>query len=235
MYEIDELANLVAMASEPEQKALTGQIDENGQIDAAVLWQGKIVDGRCRQLACAALGVKLKTRSLDSNLSKDEVAKIVKSLNIRRNLTQTQKAMSAYKEQLASGTSNERTAESWGIPLGTYKNAKYLATYGTQYVDDLFNGKSIKVFDPDKGLDITTSKLNTIARIIKKTKELATVVIDTSEEVTIEWSANGVVKTEAGKDWFYKKMAERGIAQDAIGIRMDYVEFANLKHKETVE
>ncbi len=231
MYEIDELANIVAMASELEQKALTGQIRENGQIDAVVLWRGKIIDGRCRQLACEALGRKLRTRSLDSNLSKEEVARIVKSLNIRRNLTQTQKAMSAYKEQLASGVSNSKSAESWGIPLGTYKNAKYLATYGEEYVEDLFNGKSVKILDPDKGFEITTAKLNTIARIIKKTKELAFITINNDEELLMEWSVEGTIKTEQGKDWYYNKIAERAISQNSVGIRMDYVELANLKFK----
>ena len=36
------------------------QIKSNKQQEPAVLWKGEIVDGRCRQIACQALGIKRK-------------------------------------------------------------------------------------------------------------------------------------------------------------------------------
>jgi len=231
MYEVDPLANIVAMANDHEQTALTEDIRKNGQRQAAVLWQGKIVDGRCRQLACATLDIPLKTRELDSKLSREEVAAVVKSLNTRRNLTDMQKAMSGYKEQLVNNKSNEETAKSWGIPYGTYKNARYICINRPEFIDPLFNGKSIKILDPDKGFEITTNKINTLARIIKKTKEKSVVVVDDSEK--IEYQVDGQLKTEAGKAWYYSTLHQLKSNPDPqVAIQMLLAELANLKFKE---
>lgn len=229
MYPIDNLANLVAMASVHEQLSLTNDISDNGQQEPAVLWRGSIVDGRCRQLACVTLGIELLVRELDSNLPRDEVAVVVKSLNTRRNLTDMQKAMTAYKQQEEYGIDNAGIAKQWGIPLGTYKNARYIAINMPELVDSLFNGKSVELLDPDKGYVVTSNKINTLARIIKKTKERGVTTVDTSEEVTFKVDSN--IRTEAGKDWYYSRMAELNIPNTAHGIRADYVEHANMKYK----
>lgn len=230
MYPIDDLASIVAMANEYEQLALTEDIRKHGQREPAVLWQKRVVDGRCRQLACTALGIPLQVKELDSNLSRDEVALIVKSLNTRRNLTDMQKAMSAYKSQEASWVTNEDLAKQWGIALGTYKNARYIAMNMPQLVEPLFNGKSVEILDPDKGYLVTTNKINTLARIIKKTKERGVVTVDSSEEVTFKVDSN--IRTEAGKDWYYSRMAQLNIPNTNYQIRADYVELANLKFKD---
>lgn len=230
MYKINkELAGIVAMASELEQLALTEDIRQNGQRESAVLWRGEIVDGRCRQVACIALGLELRTMELDDKLSVDEVRTIVKSLNTRRNLTQTQKMMSAFKEQERQWRTNEEMAATWGMALGSYKNARYVATARPDFVDALFNGKSVVIVDPDKGREITTDKINTLARIIKKTKEVEVLVVDTSEVIT--FSVDSLIKTEAGKEWYYGKMSTLSIPDSDVAIRMDYVELANYKFK----
>ena len=230
MYEIHNLANIVAMANEHEQLALTEDIRQNGQREPAVLWKNKIVDGRCRQLACISLGIELKVTTLDSKLSEEDVAVIVKSLNTRRNLTATQKMISAFKQQESNWRTNEDIARVWGIPLGSYKNARYVATNRPELIAPLFDGKSVVIFDPDKGRNITTDKINVIARIIKKEKEAATVVRDTSNQVT--FSVDSQIKTEAGKAWYYSKMSNLNIQDNDIVIRMDYAELANFKFRE---
>ena len=230
MYEIHPLANIVAMANEHEQLALTEDIRKNGQREPAVLWNGKIVDGRCRQTACIALGIKLDTKELDSNLSEEEVAAVVKSLNTRRNLTDMQKAMSAFKAQEANWVTNEDIAKQWGIPLGTYKNARYIGVNKPEYVEPLFNGKSIKIFDPDKNREVTTNKINTLARIIKKTKEKEVVFVDNSE--IISYTVDGLLKTEIGKEWYYntKAVYDNSLDKDTL-VYMLLTEMANLKFK----
>lgn len=227
MYPIDNLANLVAMASVHEQLSLTDDIADNGQHEPAVLWRGSIVDGRCRQLACITLGIELLVRELDSNLSRDEVATVVKSLNTRRNLTDMQKAMTAYKQQEEYGIENVGIAKKWGIPLGTYKNARYIATNRPELVEPLFNGKSVEILDPDKGYTVTTNKINTLARIIKKTKELGITVVDTSERIS--FSASGLIKAEAGKDWYYSTIKRYNVVDP--GLQMILVEHANIVYK----
>ena len=228
MYKIHELANIVAMAGEKEQEALTDDIENNGQQEPAVLWRNKIVDGRCRQVACAALDKELKVRSLDDKLSESEVASVVKSLNTRRNLTMTQKVVSAIREQGRTGATNGDIAKQWAIGIATLKNGKYLFKHKPELEQELFDGKTVKVVDAESGHTVTTNKINTLARVTKKSIEFGTVVVDNSE--VVEFSVDSKIKTEAGKEWYYGKMAERSIPADAIGLRMDYVEFANLKY-----
>lgn len=227
MYEVDELAAIVALANEKEQLALVEDIKTNGQQEAAVLWQGRLVDGRCRQLACHTLGIDLKVRHLDDNLTRSEVAKIVKSLNTRRNLTITQKIVSAYKQQLRSRDTNEEIAKQWAISSMSLKNMKYVAKHLPNVVEPLFNGESVTLFDPEKGFDVTTNKTNTVARIVKKQLEANLLVVDRSEEV--EFSADGVIKTEAGKNWYYSTVNTLGIKDPMIKMLM--VELANLKYR----
>jgi hypothetical protein len=227
MYEVDDLAGLVPLAAEKEQLALTNDIAKNGQQEAAVLWQNKLVDGRCRQLACHALGIELKVRSLDDNLSRAEVALIVKSLNTRRNLTMTQKIASAYKQQLKTKDTNEVMAVSWGISPMSLKNFKYIAKYLPSAVDPLFDGNTVDVLDVTSGVVISTNKVNTLARLIKKNIENGVVIKDTSNE--IEFTVDGQIKTEAGKDWYYSVVAAKNITD--IEIRKYMAELANYKYK----
>lgn len=199
-YEIHPLANIVAMAGEREQKALTKDILHNGQNEPAVLWRGKIVDGRCRQLACSALGIDLDTRELSKDLSETEVAKVVKSLNTRRNLTDTQKVVSAYLEQKRTGKNNRETAEEWAVSVRTLQNFKYIALHRPELVEPLFNGDSVKVLDPDQGYLVTTNKVNTLARIVKLENEKGKVEIVKPQAVeAIEYNVAGVIATEAGR------------------------------------
>lgn len=228
-YEIHELANLVPMASKKEFEALKYDIKKNGLKDPVILWENKIVDGRNRQLACNLLGIEFEVTKLDNNLTIEQVANIVKSTSIRRNLTDTQKIMSAYKEQLRTKETNEKIAKSWGVSEKSYKNGKFVAREKPEYIEDLFDGKSVTLFDLNKDQEITTNKINTLARIIKATNESNILVIDASEELDISFTIEGSLKTEIGKDWFYSKKESLGITNTQI--LMDYVELANLKFK----
>lgn len=232
MYEIHELAGIVAMANEREQCALTEDIRVNGQHEPAVLWNGEIVDGRCRQLACVTLGMELKVKELDSSLSIDEVGIIVKSLNTRRNLTMPQKVVSGYKQQLRTAEGNVEIAKQWAISVRSLQNFKYIAKHRPEYVDPLFDGKSVVVYDPDKGYDVTTNKVSTLARIVKKAKEFGVVTVDDSE--VVEFSVDAKIKTELGKNWYYGILAtinSPGANKDVL-VQKLLIELANLKYKE---
>jgi hypothetical protein len=228
IYEIDELANIVAMANEKEQLAIIEDIAANGQQESAVLWQGKLVDGRCRQLACQALGIELKVRHLDDALTRSEVAKIVKSLNTRRNLTMTQKIVSAYYQQFKTGETNNVVARQWAISVPSLKNIKFIAKHAPDLVAPLFNGDTVVVKDVDSNIDIVSNKVSTIARLVKKAKEHVNLVVDDSEE--FEFTVDGNIKTEAAKDWYYGVVSRLGIKDPMIRILM--VELANFKFRE---
>jgi len=200
LYNIHPLANIVAMAGEREQAALTQDIMQNGQTEPAVLWRGQIVDGRCRQLACATLDIPLATRTLDENMTEDEVAVVVKSLNTRRNLTDTQKIASAYLDQKRTGKSNKQIAQEWAVSVRTLQNFKYIAQHREELVEPLFNGDSVKVVDPEQGYVVTTNKVNTLARIVKLGEEKGKVeIVKPTELESIQYSVTGTIATEAGR------------------------------------
>jgi hypothetical protein len=199
-YTIHPLANIVAMAGEREQAALTQDIMQNGQTEPAVLWRGQIVDGRCRQLACATLDIPLHTRTLEDSLTEDEVAVVVKSLNTRRNLTDTQKIASAYLDQKRTGKCNKQIAQEWAVSVRTLQNFKYIAQHREELVEPLFNGDSVKVIDPEQGYVVTTNKVNTLARIVKLGEEKGKVeIVKPTELESIQYNVAGVIATEAGR------------------------------------
>ena len=229
MYEIHELANVVAMASEKEQIALMLDIKKNGQREPAVLWNGEIVDGRCRQLACSTLGIPLKVKELSGDLSFEQVRLTVKSLNTRRNLTLTQKIVSAYKQQLSTGETNAEVVKQWAISDRSLKNFKYVAKHRADYVEPLFDGKSIIIRDAEKGFDVTTNKVNTIARIVKKAEEYNKVRVDESE--TVEFTVDGSIKTEQGKHEYYRLVSTYGV--NDVELRKVLLEYVNYKYQLT--
>ena len=206
-HPIHDLANIVAMASEQEQLALTNDMKSSGQRDPAVLWKGEIVDGRCRQLACMTLNVPLQTRSLDDNLSEEEVAAIVKSLNTRRNLTMTQKVVSAYKQQIRTKQINKDIAMQWAISVPTLKNCKYIAAEMPEVIDQLFNGKSVTVYSASKGLGVTTNRINTLAKIIKDNKDIGSTV-DNIFEADFKYSVEELPMSHVMHKWYVQKLSE---------------------------
>lgn len=225
MYEIHELASIVPLATEKEQRALTLDIEKNGQRDPAILWKGMIVDGRCRQIACMALNRKLRTKELGAELSEAEVRRIVKSLNTRRNLTITQKVVSAHYDYIKGYGTLDEISESWAISRRALSNCNYIARYKNAYIEPLFNGDSIVLYDKKKGKDITTNKISVIAKLIKEEVEEVVSVVTPEELYTKEYNVEGQLKYEKHKNYFYSRVA----AFSAPGADKDYMFQVTLK------
>ena len=80
---------------ESEFEALVADIREKGQLEAVWLWQGQVIDGRHRVLACQKLGLTPKTREWDGNGS---LLEFIVSANLRRrHLKENQRAMVAAR------------------------------------------------------------------------------------------------------------------------------------------
>lgn len=230
-FEINELAGLVPMATPKEQVALTEDINNNGQREPIVLWKGKVVDGRCRQLALTTLGNRdITYKELDDTLTEEEVTIYVKSVNTRRNLTVTQKAITGAKEWIDGKGTQHSIAKSWGISERLLASAKYIATHKPEFIKPLFDGRSVSVMVQRKyeSVEVDTDKVSIIAKAVKYELERAKLVKDNA--VVHEWNADSLIATEAGKQWY----AEHASEIDPVMIPY-MIELANFKFYTATE
>jgi hypothetical protein len=147
-YKIHKAASLVPLASKEEQDALREDINLNGQKKPIELYRGKIIDGRCRQNACIELEIGVNAIEVPNNWSLDEVESHVKSVNTRRNLTRTQKAVTAFKEFIDGKVSSMTIAAArWGVTKSELSNLKSINESKPKYIDILFNGGKIEFLD----------------------------------------------------------------------------------------
>jgi len=229
-YPVNEaLAGIVPMPSKAEQDALTEDIRANGLITPVVLWRGQIIDGRCRQIACIATDTEMKTDSLDWSLTEDQVKNIVQSLNIRRNLTMTQKATTAFKVYLESRGNKKLydAGKEWGVSERTMKAVKYIYKQNYDLIEPLFNGDSVVIKDM-RGNTVNSNKINSICQYLKRLEEEK--VLQIVETVNHEWSEDAVITTQRGKDWYKSFVSTYSISD--VHVRMALSELANYKFQQ---
>ena len=88
-FEFHDVANLFPMLDVDELKALATDIFENGQREPITLFEGKILDGRNRYVACLDAGVEPLLTEYNGRHPVDYVI----SLNLkRRHLDESQRA-----------------------------------------------------------------------------------------------------------------------------------------------
>ena len=226
-FEVHEYAALVPLANAVEQDALTKDIKNHGLREPIVLWRGKVVDGRCRLKACKTVGERIRIKELDDELTDVEVKAFVKSVNTRRNLTVTQKIMSACRVSLDKDNNLklQELAESWGISFSILKNARFIAKNAPEYVVPLFNGETVGIYDA-KDTYIMTNKITAVWAYIKRKQE------NVKEDDRYGWDENSYIKTQAGKDWYYEQVRVAGEVGDMKYKRL-VAELANYKFEES--
>lgn len=96
-YEYSELSTVFpSFQGEQEFTDLVNSIKQDGLIEPIVVWQGKIVDGRHRHLACKEARVQPEYEYLPDDWSLEKVKNRVVALNVlRRHLTTGQRALVA--------------------------------------------------------------------------------------------------------------------------------------------
>ena len=229
----EELAGVVPMALPSDQEALNRDIAENGQREPIVLYKGKIVDGRCRQNAIKIAGLpNILYKELDDELDEDDVKSYVKSVNTRRNLTYTQKLMVACRESFKPNKAKKLIdiAKDWGVSEPALKNARYVAKKRPEFIEILFNGGSVTILDKD-GNSKSSNKISAIYSYLKREDEG-----NLDENKFHGWNADGYIKTQAGKEWFYGQLKElkgNGFKDDdnflATRIKIMIAELSNYK------
>jgi hypothetical protein len=110
--EFHSLAEIFPVLGEQHLEALAKDVAARGLLDEIVLCDGKILDGRCRYLACERAGVAPKFREYVG----DDPLGFVISQNVhRRHLTRHQRLFAAARAAALPVGSNQNTP---GLPIG---------------------------------------------------------------------------------------------------------------------
>lgn len=151
-------ANVLPWLPEDELQALADDIAANGQEYGIVrLPDGRVVDGRNRELACRVAGVEPTYR--DEDMTDDEVIDLVVSRNIhRRNLTASQRAMIA--------------AELANLRKGQHKNE--IGT-GAYLASEALENKASQA-DAAQMLDVSPRSVRSAAKVKNQAPELVEAV-----------------------------------------------------------
>ena len=107
-YPLHPLCSIFPEMPDAEFDALRDDIEQHGQRDAIVLWDGQILDGRHRMQACLALGIEPKFRTVE--MTWEEAKAYVLSVNLtRRHLDASQRAIIASRlATLQKGVRSDR-------------------------------------------------------------------------------------------------------------------------------
>jgi hypothetical protein len=202
-YEIHPFASIVRMPAPQEQETLKLSIERSGGLEVPiVLWKGKIVDGRCRQMACVALNMEIPENRIDhlsESLTPDEVKDKVRALNTRRNLSVESQLASFYKEQVASGKSNAAMVADYGCSGRALTRLHKIVKLEPKYLDYFFEEKVIEVYDMEKEVMVKSKKVYTILSVLERNLKF---VPKESSEVVYAKDYLGQLSSLAGEELF---------------------------------
>ena len=108
-----ELASIFPMPGADEISALANDIAKHGLLNSIMLFEGKILDGRVRYLACQQAGVEAK---FEEFAGPNALAYVISSNLHRRHLDESQRAMVAAKVANLGIGANQHSK---GTPIGS--------------------------------------------------------------------------------------------------------------------
>lgn len=181
-YEIHPAANIFPMMTAEEFQGLKNDIQENGQRDDAVLFKGKILDGRNRYRACRELGIEIQYCEMDE--CADPIGYVLSKNLHRRHLDPSQRAQCAAEvaklKQGAVGrgrpiesqncNSISDVAKAFGVSERSISTAKHVADAGDKAVVDAVKSGEITVSAAAKLVDMVPDKKEQ-RKIVKEGKK----------------------------------------------------------------
>ena len=149
-YPSHPLADIFPMIAEADLKVLAADIAANGQVDPILLLDGKVLDGRNRQAACALAGIEPHYTDFGGA---DPVSFVLSKNLHRRHLSESQRAMAAAMivdwergiNQTTAGAANlqaRRAAEKLSISERSVFSAKRIREHGSpELIEAIRSGK----------------------------------------------------------------------------------------------
>ncbi len=118
-FEYSELSTVFpSFQGDEEFTHLVNSIKSDGLLEPIVIWQGKIVDGRHRHLACKEARVQPEYTYLPDDWSLDKVKNRVVALNVlRRHLTTGQRALVAAALATMGHGGDRKSDQTVNLPL----------------------------------------------------------------------------------------------------------------------
>ncbi|CFK64675.1 Transcriptional activator%2C adenine-specific DNA methyltransferase [Burkholderia pseudomallei] len=182
-YEIDPLVTMFPAMSAIEFEALKEDIKLNGLLEPIVLYQGRVVDGRHRLLACRELGVNPMFISVDADSIKGTIDDYVISRNLhRRQLAMGQRAMIAANlatlvlgdnQHTAHAVSQSEAAKLLGVSVDSLQRAKKVRACGhLGLIEAVENNKidvtrAVRLAELDKAALDKVLAIDDLSRIFK--------------------------------------------------------------------
>lgn len=176
------------MMSVEQFDALKSDIELNGQLQPAIVYRGKIVDGRHRYKALTQLGKEdIKVVRLQNNLTLDEVTNLVNSTEMRRHQSPTQLAIKGYRLYKLGKLTQKEVPSKVGCSLTNLKAVISLESLGRLDVVELLESGGKFDVSRDSRFNKMTDSLLAITSYIKE--EIARIealqIEGDSDEVTI--------------------------------------------------
>lgn len=192
-YEIHELAEIFPMMEDADLCALSKDIQDNGQYETIKIWQGKIIDGRHRYMACMSAGIepKFEEISFEPNL------KYVCGLNAhRRHLTETQRAWIAAKAAKVHMCTQFDTAKMMNVSLRLVVSASVIMGRAIPEVCEQVargrisasTGARISKLDADTQRNISALHPKKMLKAVKKAEQIRVDPAPRTHKITISFT-----------------------------------------------
>ena len=150
-------------------EALKNDIAVNGQLQPALVYRGKIVDGRHRYRALTQLGQdSIKITRLQNNMTLDEVTNLVNSTEMRRHQSPTQLAIKGYRLYKAGNLTQKEIPSKVGCSLTNLKAVITLESLGRLDVIELLEAGGKMNVSRDTRFSKMTDSLLAITRYLKE-------------------------------------------------------------------
>lgn len=164
-------------------EALKNDIEVNGQLQPAIVYRGKIVDGRHRYKALTQLGEEnIKITRLQNNLTLDGVTNLVNSTEMRRHQSPTQLAIKGYRMYKAGKLTQKEIPSKVGCSLTNLKAVIALEALGRLDVVELLEaGGKMNVSRDTRFNKMTDSLLAITGYLKEEVARLAALQVETEE------------------------------------------------------
>jgi hypothetical protein len=176
MKPFHELVSLFPPLSAEEKEKLRADIKKNGLLEPITIWDGKIIDGRHRAMACQELGIEPKYVEYEGD---DPVSHVLSKNFYRRHLTPSQSAMLAVKlAGLSKGRpglnaqccafSQEEAAKQLGVSRRVVQQAYKVCTQAIPEVAEAVEAGKLPVNTAAKLADYTVEIQREVAATVMR-------------------------------------------------------------------